>query len=200
MGGTFIKLQVATITLSTRLKKERLPFLIQGKIFLTKHQKVFLFKQVLRYKNCSSTSKLTKELILMKKDRYIYPAIFDYAEDGISISFPDLPGCFSCANSDEEAIKMAKDALALHLYSMEEDHDEIPIATPINKIVLASNQAVVLIEVFMPTLRNAIENYSIKKTLSIPQWLNKLALEQNINFSQVLQAALKEQLGIRERH
>jgi len=135
----------------------------------------------------------------VKKDHYIYPAVFDYADDGISISFPDLPGCFSCADSDEEAIKMANDALSLHLYSMEEDNEEIPEPTPIKKIHLDSNQAVVLIEVYMPTMREAIENYSIKKTLSIPQWLNKLAMEKNINFSQVLQSALKEQLGIRKR-
>ena len=135
----------------------------------------------------------------MKKDRYIYPAIFDYADDGISIFFPDLPGCFSCANSDEEAIKMAKDALSLHLYSMEEDNDELPDPTPINKISTGSNQVVVLIEVVMPAMRKAIENYSVKKTLSIPQWLNKLAIEKNINFSQVLQTALKEELGIREK-
>ncbi len=135
----------------------------------------------------------------MKKDHYIYPAVFEYSDDGISISFPDLPGCFSCANSDQEAVKMANDALGLHLYSLEEDNDEIPEPTPINNIHLDSNQAVVLIEVYMPTMREAIENYSIKKTLSIPQWLNKLAIEKNVNFSQVLQSALKERLGIRER-
>ena len=138
-------------------------------------------------------------MIRAKRDRYIYPAIFDYSDDGISIHFPDLPGCVSCANSDQEAIKMANDALSLHLYSMEEDNDEIPEPSPISKIRLDSNQAVVLIEVYMPTMREAIENYSVKKTLSIPQWLNKLAIEKNINFSQVLQSALKEQLGIRKR-
>lgn len=94
---------------------------------------------------------------------------------------------------------MANDALSLHLYSMEEDNDEIPEPSPISKIRLDSNQAVVLIEVYMPTMREAIEDYSVKKTLSIPQWLNKLAIEKNINFSQVLQSALKEQLGIRKR-
>ena len=138
-------------------------------------------------------------MIRAKRDRYIYPAIFDYSDDGISIHFPDLPGCVSCANSDQEAIKMANDALSLHLYSMEEDNDEIPEPSTISKIRLYSNQAVVLIEVYMPTMREAIEDYSVKKTLSIPQWLNKLAIEKNINFSQVLQSALKEQLGIRKR-
>lgn len=135
----------------------------------------------------------------MKKDRYIYPAVFDFAGDGISVSFPDLPGCFSCADSDEEAVSMAKEALGLHLYSMEEDNDEIPVPTPISKIKLEPNQAVVLVEVIMPKMRQAIENYSVKKTLSVPQWLNKLANENNINFSQVLQTALKEQLGIHEK-
>lgn len=135
----------------------------------------------------------------MKKDHYIYPAIFEYDEDGISISFPDLPGCYSCAESDEEAIFMVKEALGLHLYSMEEDNDEIPEPTPINKIKLEPNQVAVLADVIMPTMRQAIENYSVKKTLSIPQWLNKLAIENNINFSQVLQSALKETLGISDR-
>lgn len=135
----------------------------------------------------------------MKKDRYIYPAIFVYADDGISISFPDLPGCFSCASSDEEALSMAKEALGLHLYGMEEDNDEIPSPTSINKIPLEPNQAVVLIEVLMPSTREAIENYSIKKTLTIPQWLNKLAIEKKVNFSHVLQAALKNELGVKER-
>jgi len=95
---------------------------------------------------------------------------------------------------------MAKDALGLHLYSMEEDNDIIPEPTLINKISLQTNQVVVLVEVIMPIMRETIENYSVKKTLSIPRWLNKLAIENNINFSQVLQKALKEQPGIKERH
>jgi len=94
---------------------------------------------------------------------------------------------------------MASDALGLHLYSLEEDNDEIPNPTPISDIRLESNQAVVLIEVYMPTMREAIENQSIKKTLTIPQWLNKIAVEKNVNFSQVLQSALKDRLGIKDK-
>nr|WP_223156833.1 type II toxin-antitoxin system HicB family antitoxin [Thermosediminibacter oceani] len=62
----------------------------------------------------------------MKKDVYVYPAIFTYAEDGISIEFPDLPGCLPCAKTTEEAIKNAKEAMALHLWGMEKDGDPIP--------------------------------------------------------------------------
>lgn len=132
----------------------------------------------------------------MLKDRYIYPAIFDYADDGISIEFPDLPGCLPCAHTTEDAIKNAREALGLHLYCMEKDKDEIPEPTPIDKIKLESNQAVVLVEVWMPLIRDAIENRSVKKTLTIPKWLNDLAEDKDVNFSHILQEALKDRLGV----
>ena len=130
------------------------------------------------------------------KDIYIYPAIFDYEKDGISISFPDLPGCFSSGNNDEDAVKNAKDALALHIYSMEEDKDIIPNPTPFSKIKLGKNQIVVPIEVWMPYHRSQIKTVYVKKTLTIPNWLDSLAKLNNINFSQVLQDALKKKLNL----
>ena len=132
----------------------------------------------------------------MKKDYYIYPAIFEYDKDGISISFPDLPGCISCASDDEEALFMAKDALGLFIASSEEDGDELPSPTSLNNIKLENNQKPALIEVNMPLFREAILNISVKKTLTIPKWINDLAEKNNINFSQVLQSALKKCLGI----
>ncbi|TEB05872.1 hypothetical protein Psch_02914 [Pelotomaculum schinkii] len=133
----------------------------------------------------------------MFKDRYVYPAIFDYADDGISIEFPDLPGCLPCAQDTEEALKNAKEALGLHLYGMERDKDMIPEPTPVNKLKAKKNQVVVLVEIWMPTIRDAIENRSVKKTLTIPKWLNDLAEENKVNFSHVLQDALKNHLGVK---
>lgn len=63
----------------------------------------------------------------MNNKIYVYNAVFSYDDDGISICFPDLPGCFSCGFSQDEALKMARDALMLYLKDMEED--EIPIAS-----------------------------------------------------------------------
>ncbi|MFZ3132809.1 MAG: type II toxin-antitoxin system HicB family antitoxin [Desulfosporosinus sp.] len=134
----------------------------------------------------------------MKKDRYIFPAIFDYADDGISIEFPDLPGCLPCATSTEEALRNAQEAMALHLYNMEKDGDEIPEPTPVTQLRPESDQAVVLVDVWMPALRDQMENKAIKKTLTIPKWLNDLAEQKNVNFSHVLQNALKNYLGINE--
>ena len=132
----------------------------------------------------------------MKKDYYIYPAIFEYDNDDITISFPDLPGCISCASNDEEALYMAKDALGLFIASCEEDGDDLPSPTSLNNIKLENNQKPVLVEVNMPLFREAIFNISVKKTLTIPKWINDLAEKNNINFSQVLQSALKKCLGI----
>ena len=134
----------------------------------------------------------------MFKDQYIYPAIFDYAADGISIEFPDLPGCLPCAHDTEDALKNAKEALGLHLYSIEKDNDEIPEPTQVDHLQLKKNQAAVLIEVWMPTIRESIENRSIKKTLTLPKWLNDLAEREKVNFSHILQTALKSHLGVKE--
>ena len=100
------------------------------------------------------------------KGKNIYPAILTYADDGISIEFPDLPGCLPCAGSTEEALKNAKEALELHLYGMEEDGDEIPKPTNIKEIRLDKNQVVILVEVWMGLVRDEIQNKSINKNLS----------------------------------
>lgn len=133
------------------------------------------------------------------KDRYIYPAIFDYADDGISIDFPDLPGCLTFGNTDEEAVHMAKEAMALHLYGMEQDSDSIPEPTKVKNIKLNHNQVVVLIEAWMPPFRDEMEQKAVKKTLTIPKWLDDLALEHKVNFSHILQDALKQYLGVTDK-
>lgn len=135
----------------------------------------------------------------MRKDYYVYPAIFDYEEDGrINISFPDLPGCFSCGDNDTEALYMASQALGLHLYAMEEEGDDVPSPSSLHDVHCADNQRPVLIEARMPLIRKAVENASVRKTLTIPRWLNSAAESRNINFSQVLQEALKDLLGFKE--
>jgi hypothetical protein len=92
---------------------------------------------------------------------------------------------------------MAKEALELHLYGMEDDNEKLPIPTPPEKIKPQLGSFVVPIEAYMPLIREEMANKAVKKTLTIPSWLNKIAEEKKINFSQVLQAALKEQLNIK---
>lgn len=131
------------------------------------------------------------------KDRYSYVAIFNYEEDGIVIEFPDLPGCFPCADKDdtEGALKNAKEALGLHIWGMEQDGEELPTASAITDISLGKNQIPVLIDVFMPPIRERINSKFVKKTLSLPAWLAAKADEEGVNCSRLFQNALMEYLG-----
>lgn len=133
----------------------------------------------------------------MYPDRYHFIAVLEYAEDGgIGVYFPDLPGCTSFAENTEKAIENAKEALSLHLYGIEEDGGDIPKPSDIPSIRLEKNEVPMLTEVYMKPFREKMRTKYVKKTLSIPNWLNTAAEEQGINFSSVLQNALKEQLDI----
>jgi len=132
----------------------------------------------------------------MLKDRYVYPAIFHFDEDGISIEFPDLPGCITYGDTEQEAIKNAKEALELHLFGLEEDSESIPVPSHIHDITLEKEESIILIDIWMVPVRDYMKNKAIKKTLTIPKWLNDIALESNVNFSHLLQIAIKDYLGI----
>jgi predicted RNase H-like HicB family nuclease len=132
----------------------------------------------------------------MKSDYYTFPAFLYYDPDGISIEFPDLPGCLPCAKTTEEAFRNAREALGLHLFGMEQDGDPIPEPTPVNELSPEDGAVVAMFDVFMPTVREKMNNRMVKKTLTIPAWLNAVATEQNINFSQTLQDALRARLGV----
>jgi len=132
------------------------------------------------------------------KDRYSYVAIFSYEEDGIVIEFPDLPGCYPCADKDdtEGALKNAQEALGLHIWGMEQDGEVLPEASNITQLSLESNQVPVLISVFMPPIRERINSKFVKKTLSLPAWLAAKADEDGVNCSRIFQNALMEYLGV----
>ena len=126
------------------------------------------------------------------KDHSAFPAYFYFAEDGISIEFPDLPGCLSCAHSQEEAFHNAKEALGLHLYGMVQDREIIPEPTPVLQLHPDGTAAIVMVEVFMPVIRDRIRNQPVRHTVTLPAWLSTIVREQNIDLSHVLQEALKK--------
>ncbi|HHW41610.1 MAG TPA: type II toxin-antitoxin system HicB family antitoxin [Syntrophomonadaceae bacterium] len=134
--------------------------------------------------------------------KYIFPAVFDPGNDGTpgyTVTFPDLPGCITEGSDINEAMAMAKDALAGFLYGMEEDGEAIPIPSDPSKINLPPGAFIALVEAWTDIVKDEMENKTVKKTLTIPKWLNDAAEKQGINFSHVLQFALKQQLGIRSR-
>lgn len=125
-----------------------------------------------------------------------YPAVFRKEDVGYSVYFPDLDGCFTEGDTMEEAYHMAVEAVGLYLEDSETGMFSYPETSDITTIRTSENEAAVLIEFDETEYRKRHNNKAVKKTLSIPQWLNIMAEEQNINFSQVLQQALKERLNI----
>ena len=128
--------------------------------------------------------------------KHFYPAIFTKEDDGYSVRFPDLEGCYTEGDTLEEAYNMAVEAVGLYLEDAETGAFNFPATSDITAIKTEENEAAVLIEFDEMEYIKRHNKKSVKKTLSIPQWLNILAEENNINFSQVLQQALKERLNI----
>ena len=135
-----------------------------------------------------------------RPDFYRYHAIFSYEDDGIHVTFPDLPGCITFGKDEDEAIRMAREAVSLHMYGMEQDAENIPEPSSLKALArdekLEDNEVFFLVEAFMPAFREKQNKRFVKKTLSIPYWLNAEAERQGINFSQTLQQAIKQQLNI----
>lgn len=131
--------------------------------------------------------------------KYAYAAVFTPEENGLySVRFPDLPGCHTCGDSFPDAITMAQDALCLWLFNLEEEKRGIPPASQLRDIETREQEFVSAVAVDTDNYRRLYENKSVKKTLSIPMWLNHQAEHANAPFSQILQKGLKDYLGIQE--
>ena len=129
--------------------------------------------------------------------KYIYPAIFTpEKEGGYSVYFPDVDGCFTCGDNLEEALFMARDALSLMLVDIEDEKGIIPEASDINSLKMKKNEFASLIFADTMIYRQTLNSAAVKKTLTIPAWLNKAAMAAGVNFSQVLQDALRAQLNM----
>ena len=136
----------------------------------------------------------------------MYPACFYKEDDGYSVIFPDLNYLATQGDSFEDAMEMAVECLASYLYIAQRDGEDVPAPSSLVNIDpvavdkeldpdLPVGEAIVnLVSVDVAEYAKKHFEKSVKKTLSIPAWLNEAAVAQGVNFSQVLQRALKEQL------
>lgn len=131
--------------------------------------------------------------------KYIYPAVFTKDGDFYIVKFPDIEGCYTQGETLSEAVELAEDALCLMLYDYEEEGKKIPEPSDIKKIKVSSNDDFVsLVSCDTLEYRKFYDNKAVKKTLTIPSWLNTMSEKEGINFSAVLQNALKKELHITE--
>lgn len=127
----------------------------------------------------------------MKK--YVYPAVFTQEDNGMySVEFKDLESCYTCGDDINDAVLNAQDVLSMALYRYERERKSIPEPSNILDIKVDDKSFVSYIVGDIETYRRMHNNKAVKKTLTIPEWMNEAAIAQNINFSQVLQDALTE--------
>ena len=130
--------------------------------------------------------------------KLFYPAIFFFfLEGGIWITFPDIPECMTQGDDMQQSYEMAVEALGLALASREEEKQEIPAPSEPCKFTVSDDEFCVVIEFDMLAYKKRTNSKAVKKTLSIPEWLNEEASALGINFSQVLQEALMQKVGIK---
>ena len=128
---------------------------------------------------------------------YVFPAVFTAEESGLyAVDFPDLESCYTSGENLADAIRMAEDVLALTLYEYEKKKKPIPQPSDWHSISVESNEFVNYVSADTIYYQKKFNHKSVKKTLSIPEWLNELAIAENINFSQTLQEAIEAKLGI----
>ena len=129
-------------------------------------------------------------------ENLFYPALFHKSEEGgFWISFPDFPECFTEGDDMKQAYEMTVEALGLALVNRKEEKEEIPDPSDLDKIQ-NEDGTIVIVEFDMLEYQRKHNSKAVKKTLSIPEWLNEEAVSMGVNFSQVLQEALMSKLNI----
>ena len=129
--------------------------------------------------------------------KYAYPAIFTPEDEGgFSIRFPDLEDCYTCGDDIVDGLIMAEDVLALVLYGYEKDGRDIPLPSKETDIPLKNGEFVNYVACDTLEYRKIYSNKAVKKTLTIPEWLNEAATAMGLNFSQILQEALMSKIRL----
>jgi len=127
--------------------------------------------------------------------KYVYPVILYSDDEKVGVTVPDLPGCHTYGDDTADALLMAKDAIEMWLWDAENNNEEIPIAS--KSLKTEKNQQITLVAADTDEWRRENDTRAVKKTLSIPSWLNSQAEKANAPFSQILQQGLKDYLNVK---
>ncbi len=122
---------------------------------------------------------------------FVYPAVFHKENDAYWVEFPDLEGCQTYGSSVNETMEYAQEALAAYLLTLMEENRDIARPSDLNAINCDTDGFTTLVTCNIDQYKDA---KAIKKTLTIPSWLNDRAVSMGINFSQVLQEALMSKI------
>ena len=139
---------------------------------------------------------VSTEMEEISMNKLFYPAVFHREEDGFWVSFPDFPECFTEGDNMEAAYEMSVEALGLAITSRKAENQQLPKPSQLDEIIV-NDGTLVVVEFDMLEYCKKHNSRAVKKTLSIPEWMNEEAIAMGVNFSQVLQEALMLKLKIR---
>lgn len=129
--------------------------------------------------------------------KYLYQAVFTKEANGqYSVNFPDIPQCYTCGDDLQDAFEAAQDVLCMRLYDMEESGEPIPAPSATRVQPIGMDDVVSLVGCDTIEYRRLNDSKAVKKTLTIPSWLNTMAERAGVNFSAVLQNALRNELHL----
>lgn len=129
-------------------------------------------------------------------NKLFYPALFHKAEEcGFWVSFPDIPECLTEGDDMELAYEMAFDALGLAISDKLQNNEPLPEPSSFEDIKVDPDSFLAVIEFDKLSYNKKHNSRAVKKTLSIPEWLNEEAMALGVNFSQVLQEALMQKIS-----
>ena len=130
------------------------------------------------------------------KENYIYPVKLKKEGDIILVTFPDFPDQVTEAETEIEAVENAQNVIALEIMDNIDQNKRNPEPSEQNDSILEDGEKLIYVQIWLPYYRQNVKEIYVKKTLTIPQWLDLMAKEKEINFSAVLVRGLKKELGI----
>jgi predicted RNase H-like HicB family nuclease len=130
-------------------------------------------------------------------DLYSYPAVFSTDGDGWEVRFPDVDNCYTAAETLEETIVEARYVLEDVMYFREKENDIIPTPTKLKDVEVNPGEIVQLIVAVMPEVRREHSQKAVKKTLTVPAWMeDELKKHSDLNVSLLLQNAIRQELHL----
>lgn len=128
--------------------------------------------------------------------KYVYPALFAKEDESILVTFPDLEDTFTDGATMQEAFDNAEDVLNLMLWNREEEKADIPLPSSPEEIIVPQGTMLVMIKADTLAYRKLHDQKTIRRSITLPSWLDTIAREHNINFSQLMQNAIRRECGI----
>ncbi|MDR2649228.1 MAG: type II toxin-antitoxin system HicB family antitoxin [Clostridiales bacterium] len=130
---------------------------------------------------------------------YVYPVVFSPLDQGgYCVYAPDFKGCITEATDYADGILKIRDGLCGMLYIMERDKMDVPEPTHIDQTPRGPGDIVTLVDAPLEEYRRRVGSKAVRRTISIPEWLDKLAVKNEISLSQITQRALKSELRIHD--